>query len=301
MGVKTHLSSYPARGARRAHARRHAAGNGRRLRDPRRRRLRNKPIAITKVVFPDGHVDTSWGRPHRVKVLSEGVTAEETKILHQNVQGGTATSSAIDCPTAAKTGTTSELIDAWLDGYNADYSTVVWMGYPNRRVSMTDVHGEPQQGGYLPADIWHDYMAPVTEGEPCAPLHESKDRSPTSRSTATSPPPGAPPANSSAPNPPNRAPRQIPERTPRNAGDPDPKRPAHPRAREAEPQAGEPGARATPEARAPAPTPTPPPAGEPAGGCRTPHLSGPSRRALARDAGRLSAWRRKTRSNSRAR
>ena len=65
---------------------------------------RNTPIAITKVVFPDGHVDSSWGKPHRVKVLSDGVTAEETSILHENVLSGTATRSAIDCPTAAKTG-----------------------------------------------------------------------------------------------------------------------------------------------------------------------------------------------------
>ena len=42
------------------------------------------------------------------------------------------------------------------------------MGYPNRRVSMTDVHGEPQQGGYLPAEIWHDYMSEVTAGQSCA-------------------------------------------------------------------------------------------------------------------------------------
>ena len=128
---------------------------------------RNSPIAITKVVFPDGHVDSSWGQPHRVKVLSNGITAEETSILHDNVLSGTATKSAIDCPTAAKTGTTEELIDAWLDGYTPDYSTAVWMGYPNKRVSMTDVHGEPQQGGYLPAEIWHDYMASVTESQKC--------------------------------------------------------------------------------------------------------------------------------------
>jgi penicillin-binding protein 1A len=128
---------------------------------------RNTPIAITKVVFPDGHTDTNWGTPHRVKVLSDGVTSEETSILHQNVLGGTATRSAINCPTAAKTGTTSNLVDAWLDGYTPDYSTSVWMGYPNKLVPMTDVHGEPQQGGYLPAEIWHDYMAAVTEGKPC--------------------------------------------------------------------------------------------------------------------------------------
>jgi penicillin-binding protein 1A len=129
---------------------------------------RNRPIAITKVIFPDGQVDTSWGTPHRVKVLSDGVTAEETDILHQNVLGGTAVRSAINCPTAAKTGTTSNLVDAWLDGYTPNYSTSVWMGYPNSLIPMTDVHGEPQQGGYLPAEIWHAYMSAVTEGESCA-------------------------------------------------------------------------------------------------------------------------------------
>jgi hypothetical protein len=49
------------------------------------------------------------------------------------------------------------------------------MGYPNKRVSMTDVHGEPQQGGYLPAEIWHDYMSTVTEGQPCVPFGEAKE------------------------------------------------------------------------------------------------------------------------------
>jgi penicillin-binding protein 1A len=138
---------------------------------------RNSPIAITKVVFPDGHVDNNWGKPHRVRVLSAGVTSEETNILQQNVQSGTATRSAIGCPTAAKTGTTSELVDAWLDGYTPNYSTVDWMGYPNKRVSMTSVHGQPQQGGYLPAEIWHAYMSAVVEGKPCVPFSQSTESS----------------------------------------------------------------------------------------------------------------------------
>jgi penicillin-binding protein 1A len=175
MGVKTHLSSYPAEALggltlgvtplEMADVYATLADGG----------WRNKPIAITKVAFPDGHVDRSWGTPKRTKVLSEGVTAEETNILHQNVLGGTATRSAINCPTAAKTGTTSELVDAWLDGYTPNYSTVVWMGYPTRRVSMTDVHGQPQQGGYLPAEIWHAYMAAVTEGKPCVEFPQPKE------------------------------------------------------------------------------------------------------------------------------
>ena len=49
------------------------------------------------------------------------------------------------------------------------------MGYPNKRVSMTDVHGEPQQGGYLPAEIWHAYMSAVTEGKPCAPFPQPSE------------------------------------------------------------------------------------------------------------------------------
>jgi penicillin-binding protein 1A len=136
---------------------------------------RNTPIAITKVVFPNGHVDSNWGKPHRVRAISEAVDVEETSILHENVLGGTATRSSIKCPTAAKTGTTSELVDAWLDGYTPNYSTAVWMGYPTRRVSMTDVHGEPQQGGYLPAEIWHAYMEGVVEKQPCKEFPESKE------------------------------------------------------------------------------------------------------------------------------
>jgi penicillin-binding protein 1A len=167
MGVKTHLSSFPAEAIggltlgvtplEMAVVYATLADGG----------YRNTPIAITKVVFPDGQVDESWGQPHRVRVLSEAVVAEETSILHQNVLGGTAVRSAIDCPTAAKTGTTSELVDAWLDGYTPNYTTVVWMGYPNKRIPMTDVQGEPQQGGALPAVIWKTYMSAVTEGQPC--------------------------------------------------------------------------------------------------------------------------------------
>src|SRR4029077_18470993 len=88
MGVVTHLNSYAseALGSREvtplemANVYATLADGG----------YRNKPIAIKKVVFADGHVDSSWGQPHRVKVLSEGVVAEETNILHQNVLGGTA-------------------------------------------------------------------------------------------------------------------------------------------------------------------------------------------------------------------
>jgi len=128
---------------------------------------RNKQITITKVVFPDGHVDKSWGVPHRVQVLSTAAALVEQEILQHNVEYGTATLSAIGCPTAAKTGTTSGLVDAWLDGFTPNRTTVVWMGYRDKNISMTDVHGQPQFGGLLPAQIWHNFMASVVT-PPCA-------------------------------------------------------------------------------------------------------------------------------------
>ncbi len=248
LGVKTHLSSYPAEALggltlgvtplEMADVYATLADGG----------WRNTPIAITKVVFPDGHADTNWGTPQRVRVLSEAVTAEETSILHQNVESGTATRSAIDCPTAAKTGTTSELVDAWLDGYTPNYSTVVWMGYPNRRVSMTDVHGEPQQGGYLPAEIWHAYMAAVTETQTCVPFSPSNEpisyspffgKYATTGETHLSPEP----ETGSATHLPGSAP---------------PAKPSHPRTAPAEPRAPRPSGE-QPQGPSAAPVPSEPP------------------------------------------
>jgi membrane peptidoglycan carboxypeptidase len=128
---------------------------------------RNKQITIKRVVFPDGSVDSSWGVPHRVQVLPRAAALVETEILQHNVLYGTATGSAITCPSAAKTGTTSRLVDAWLDGFTPNRTTVVWMGYPQANVAMTDVHGQPQFGGLLPADIWHTFMSAVVK-PPCA-------------------------------------------------------------------------------------------------------------------------------------
>jgi penicillin-binding protein 1A len=134
LGVVTHLSSYPAEALggltlgvtplEMADVYATLADGG----------WRNTPIAITRVRFPDGHVDSSWGRPHRVKVLSDGVTAEETSILEQNVQSGTAVRSAISPARRRPDGTTSELVDAWLDGYTP--TTRRSCGWAtNRRVS----------------------------------------------------------------------------------------------------------------------------------------------------------------------
>jgi penicillin-binding protein 1A len=167
LGVTTHLDSYPAEALggltygvsplEMANVYSTLADGG----------WRNKQISITKVVFPDGHVDRSWGRVKHTKVFSSAADAVERQILEENVLEGTATQSAIDCPSAAKTGTTTNLVDAWLDGFTPNYTAVVWMGYPQGDIPMDDVQGEPQYGGDLPADIWHDTMDTLAT-PPCA-------------------------------------------------------------------------------------------------------------------------------------
>ena len=85
--------------------------------------IRNKPKAITKVVFPDGKTD-DLGEPERKRAFTDGVAYEVTKILEQNVQAGTGTARQIGCPAAGKTGTTDNFNDAWFVGYTPKLATL---------------------------------------------------------------------------------------------------------------------------------------------------------------------------------
>jgi penicillin-binding protein 1A len=124
------------------------------------RGYRNRPTAITKVTFPDGHSELPdrW-KVRRTKVFEDGVTAKATEILEQNIQAGTGTLAAIGCPAAGKTGTTDEFTDAWFVGFTPRLSTAVWVGYPTERVQMLGLyHGGNVAGGTFPAEIWSTYM-----------------------------------------------------------------------------------------------------------------------------------------------
>ena len=118
------------------------------------------PVAISKVVFPDGDVD----RPDRSKperVMSEAVAYEVTQILHSNITGGTGTGAYTGClGQAGKTGTTDNFTDAWFAGYQPNLSTATWVGYPeSNQISMTSVHGISVAGGTFPADIWGSFYS----------------------------------------------------------------------------------------------------------------------------------------------
>jgi penicillin-binding protein 1A len=121
---------------------------------------RNRPTAITKVVFPDGRSELPdvW-KVRRVRAFEDGVAAKAREILEENIQKGTGTRANIGCPAAGKTGTTDEFTDAWFVGFTPRLTTAVWVGYPKERVQMrTLYHGGPVAGGTFPAEIWAAYM-----------------------------------------------------------------------------------------------------------------------------------------------
>lgn len=65
---------------------------------------------------------------------------------------------------AGKTGTSQSARDAWFVGFTADYVTGVWMGYDDN-TPLTGV-----TGAGLPAEIWHEAMVRIEEGQTPRPL-----------------------------------------------------------------------------------------------------------------------------------
>jgi penicillin-binding protein 1A len=113
-------------------------------------------VAVSKVVFPNGHVDhPEASKPQQA--VSPAVAWEVTRLLHDNITEGTGTGAYTGCAgQAGKTGTTDEYTDAWFAGYQPNLATVVWVGYPESNdISMSSVHGTTVFGGTFPADIWH--------------------------------------------------------------------------------------------------------------------------------------------------
>jgi penicillin-binding protein 1A len=133
---------------------------------------RLRPTAIRKIVFPDGRVEKGKELPKRfrvkkVRIFEDGVAAEATEILEQNIQAGTGTHATIGCPAAGKTGTTDDNTDAWFVGFTPRLATAVWVGYPKDDIQMNGLYfGRNVDGGTFPADIWGDYMGRI-KGDYC--------------------------------------------------------------------------------------------------------------------------------------
>jgi penicillin-binding protein 1A len=128
----------------------------------------SKPMAIREVKFANGKIDTDagWGNPERKRVISDGVAYEVTKILEENVLGGTGTGAYFGRPAAGKTGTTDNHADGWFSGYVPQLEATVWVGYPQGEIPMENVHGIAVAGGTFPATIWQRFMEAAMASTP---------------------------------------------------------------------------------------------------------------------------------------
>jgi len=123
------------------------------------------PAAITRVEMPDGSVEFQ-AQPEQKQVVSDAVAYTVTQVMKQDVQGGTSQRAKLGRPAAGKTGSTENLQDAWFVGFTPDYSTAVWIGYPDQQIPMTHVHGAQVWGGGLPVDIWKGFMLAAEKNMP---------------------------------------------------------------------------------------------------------------------------------------
>jgi penicillin-binding protein 1A len=230
----------------------------------------SRPMAITKVVLPDGKVDDSagWGVPERRRVISDGVAYEVTKILRDNINAGTGTGANIPRPAAGKTGTTERHSDAWFCGYTPDLSTTVWVGYPDGEIPMENVHGISVAGGTFPAQIWRLFMGPALESRPPLEFAQPKEwpvwtdfeqgQYANSSSSGTWSPPASPTTPPAPPPPPEE---EEEDHTPAPAPEPPPEPVPPPPPPPAEPLPPPPPPPAEPLPPPPPPVdPVPPPA-----------------------------------------
>jgi penicillin-binding protein 1A len=96
------------------------------------------------------------------RALAQNAADLVTYALQGVIRSGTGTAADIGRPEAGKTGTAESFQDAWFCGYVPQLATCVWIGYPRAEVPLLNVEGVPQVfGGSLPAEIWHNFMAPA--------------------------------------------------------------------------------------------------------------------------------------------
>ena len=136
--------------------------------------IHREPYAVERVDRVSyGESDTVYD--HRIfgrRVMTGNQAAAATQVLRRVVEDGTASmfhdlDEELGLPSAGKTGTSDDFVDAWYVGYTPRLCTAVWMGYPEGRRSMVGVHGiEELNGETLPMDIWSGYMARATEDDP---------------------------------------------------------------------------------------------------------------------------------------
>jgi len=124
--------------------------------------IRTEPMAITRVLGPDGEVLFEF-QPRQEVVLSEVTSYMVTDMLRGVIERGTGRRANIGRPAAGKTGTTQDNHDAWFVGYTPDLVAAVWIGHDNP-TPMESPWGRVGSGEA--AAIWGRFMQAALSGVP---------------------------------------------------------------------------------------------------------------------------------------
>ncbi len=117
-----------------------------------------KPSFIGKIILADGSVIYPENARHRQTVAGAQVMGQMRTMLKGVVTRGTG-KKAVDVPgvRGGKTGTSDENRDAWFVGYDARYTTGIWLGN-DRNQSM----GKHESGGSTAVPVWRDFMLAIS-------------------------------------------------------------------------------------------------------------------------------------------
>lgn len=116
------------------------------------------PTVIKKIEDSNGNIIYQGGNQKRI--TTPDIADCMTNMLLAVVNEGTGRRASItpgnlDIPVAGKTGTTTNLRDAWFVGYTPYYTATVWVGH--------DYNEDLVQGSAMAAQIWSDLMKQLHE------------------------------------------------------------------------------------------------------------------------------------------
>ncbi|MCE2414468.1 PBP1A family penicillin-binding protein [Candidatus Poribacteria bacterium] len=126
--------------------------------------VQTKPVHIQYVLDTAGKIIYTSDDQQYDRVLDEKVAYQITSFLESVIENGTgrrAGRMGLTRPTAGKTGTTNENVDAWFVGYTADLVVGVWVGFDKNRLSRRNYN---QEGAKAALPIWAQFMVDAARG-----------------------------------------------------------------------------------------------------------------------------------------
>ncbi len=105
------------------------------------------------------------------QVLEPALAAAVVNTMEKVITRGTGTPANIGRPQAGKTGTHENNTDTWFVGYLPQYTTAVWVGFPDAQVEMKNITVDGTfysrvYGSTLAAPIWKEFMTVVAADLP---------------------------------------------------------------------------------------------------------------------------------------